>query len=152
MYATPAFISTLSTSTAISDHVKVDYELHGCPIDRQQLLEVVTAFVQGREPRIPAESVCAECKRRGNICVTVAHGTPCLGPVTHSGCGALCPSYSRGCFGCFGPLPGANVASLSTMLVASGVSNRDVTRLFRTFNADSEVFRDAAEASERQGR
>jgi sulfhydrogenase subunit delta len=152
VYATPAFISTLSTSTAIADHVKVDYELHGCPIDRQQLLEVVTAFVQGREPRIPSESVCVECKRRGNICVTVAQGTPCLGPVTHAGCGALCPSYSRGCFGCFGPLPDANIASLSTRLVASGLSNRDVTRLYRTFNANSGAFRDAAEASERQDR
>jgi sulfhydrogenase subunit delta len=72
--------------------------------------------------------------------------------VTHSGCGALCPSYSRGCFGCFGPLPGANVASLSLQLAATGVSNRDVTRLYRTFNANSELFRDAAQASERQDR
>ena len=150
VYATPEFISTLSTSTAISDHVPVDYELHGCPIDRRQLLEVVTAFVQGRPPRIAAESVCAECKRRGTVCVTVAHGTPCLGPVTHSGCGALCPSYDRGCFGCFGPLPGANTSSFSLTLSAAGVAPRDVTRLFRTFNAASDSFRDAADASERQ--
>ena len=152
VYATPAFISTLSTSTAISDHVEVDYELHGCPIDRRQLLEVVTAFVQGRRPRIAAESVCAECKRRGNVCVTVAHGTPCLGPVTHSGCGALCPSYDRGCFGCFGPLPGANTESLTATLTASGLAPQDVVRLFRTFNAASEPFPHAADAVERQAR
>jgi coenzyme F420-reducing hydrogenase gamma subunit len=147
VYARPEYISTLATSTPISAHVAVDYELHGCPIDRRQLLEVVTAFLQDRAPRIPAESVCVECKRRGNVCVTVAHGTPCLGPVTHAGCGALCPTFSRGCYGCFGPLPGANTASLSQRLAEAGVSRPDVVRLFRTFTADADQFREAAEAN-----
>ena len=103
VYATPDYISTLETSTPISAHVPVEFELHGCPIDKRQLLEVITSFLHGRRPAIPSTSVCTECKRRGLVCVTVAHGTPCLGPVTHAGCGALCPSYHRGCFGCFGP-------------------------------------------------
>ncbi len=103
VYASPEFISTLATSTAISAHVPVDFELHGCPIDKRQLLEVITAYLHGRRPNIPTTSVCIECKRRGTVCVVVAHGTPCLGPVTHAGCGAICPSYNRGCYGCFGP-------------------------------------------------
>ncbi len=148
VYARPEFISTLATSTPISAHVPVDFELQGCPIDRRQLLEVLTAFLQDRAPRIPAESVCAECKRRGSVCVTVAHGTPCLGPVTNAGCGALCPSYARGCYGCFGPLPGANIASLSARLADAGVPPRDVHRLFRTFNVGAEPFRAAAELGE----
>jgi sulfhydrogenase subunit delta len=140
VYARPDYISTLERSTPISAHVPVDFELHGCPVDRRQLLEVITAFVQERRPRIPNQSVCVECKARGNVCVMVAHGTPCLGPVTHAGCGALCPSYDRGCYGCFGPKEGANVVSLGDVLTASGMSERNVQRVFRTFNAAAPAF------------
>ena len=112
----PQYLSTLATSTPISAHVPVDFELHGCPIDKRQLVEVITAFLHGRRPGIPSTSVCTECKRRGTVCVMVAHGTPCLGPVTHAGCGALCPSYNRGCYGCFGPKETPNTVSLTRQL------------------------------------
>jgi coenzyme F420-reducing hydrogenase gamma subunit len=134
VYASPEYISTLATSTPISAHVPVDYELHGCPIEKRQLLEVVTAFLHGRKPGIPSTSVCFECKRRNNVCVMVAHGTPCLGPVTHAGCGALCPSYNRGCYGCFGPMETPNTVSLTRQLRVVGMGERDVDRVFRTFN------------------
>lgn len=134
VYATPAFVSTLETSTPISAHVPVDFELHGCPISKAQLLEVITAFLHGRRPDIPSTSVCTECKRRGVVCVTVAHGTPCLGPVTHAGCGALCPAYNRGCYGCFGPMETPNVPSLTKQLRVLGVNDGEVDRVFRTFN------------------
>ena len=106
VYARPDYISTLATSTGVADHVKVDFELRGCPIDKRQLIEVIAAFLAGRKPNVRAHSVCMECKRAGRVCVMVAHGTPCLGPVTQAGCGALCPSVGRGCYGCFGPAPG----------------------------------------------
>jgi coenzyme F420-reducing hydrogenase gamma subunit len=112
VYASPQFISTLETSTAISDHVQVDFELQGCPVSKHQLLEVLTAFLAGRRPRIPNYAVCVECKRRGTPCVTVARGIPCLGPVTQAGCDALCPSYARGCFGCYGAKETPNLAAL----------------------------------------
>ena len=134
VYATPGYISSLATSTAISAHVEVDYELHGCPIDKRQLLEVITAFVHGRRPQIPAHSVCYECKARGNVCVMVAHGTPCVGPVTHAGCGALCPTYNRGCYGCFGPMETPNTVSLTRQLKVLGMGDRAVENVFRTFN------------------
>jgi coenzyme F420-reducing hydrogenase gamma subunit len=134
VYASPDFISTLETSTPISAHVPVDFELHGCPIDKRQLLEVITAFLHGRRPNIPSTSVCMECKRRGTVCVMVAHGTPCLGPVTHAGCGALCPSYDRGCYGCFGPMETPNTVSLTRELKVLGMSEPAVERVFRTFN------------------
>jgi coenzyme F420-reducing hydrogenase gamma subunit len=134
VYATPEYISTLSTSTPISAHVKVDFELHGCPINKRQLLEVLTAYLHGRKPNIPSTSVCTECKRRGNVCVTVAHGTPCLGPVTHAGCGALCPAFNRGCYGCFGPMETPNTAALSARLRADGMDGKSIERVFRTFN------------------
>jgi sulfhydrogenase subunit delta len=142
VYARPEFIDTLATSTPIAAHVAVDYELRGCPIDRGQLLEVLAAFLQRRKPRISDESVCMECKRRGNICVTVAHGTPCLGPVTHAGCGALCPTYDRGCYGCFGPAQTTNTISLAGLLRTLHMSEREVTRVFRTFNAAAPAFAD----------
>jgi coenzyme F420-reducing hydrogenase gamma subunit len=138
VYARPEYIETLATSTAVADHVRVDFELRGCPIDRRQLLEVLTAFLSGRKPDLPDTSVCTECKRRGLTCVMVAEGTPCLGPVTHAGCGALCPAYRRGCFGCFGPMTKPNVAALVPRLRQAGMSEADVDRVFHTFNATAD--------------
>jgi len=123
----------------------VDFELRGCPIDKRQLVEVLKAFLSGRKPVIPGHSVCIDCKRRGNVCVMVARGTPCLGPVTHTGCGAICPSYDRGCYGCFGPVSGANTAALASEFVALGMARREIGRLFQTFNAAAEAFRAEAE-------
>ncbi|MCZ7527996.1 MAG: oxidoreductase [Acidimicrobiia bacterium] len=148
VYATPQFISTLDTSTPIAAHVRVDLELRGCPIDKRQLLEVIDAFLHGRRPAVRTHSVCLECKQRGNVCVMVAHGTPCLGPVTQTGCGALCPGYHRGCYGCFGPMESPNTASLSGWLRERGTDGGDLARMFQTFNAGAEAFREAAEAAE----
>jgi coenzyme F420-reducing hydrogenase gamma subunit len=145
VYASPEYVSTLETSTPISAHVPVDFELNGCPISKRQLVEVIQAFVQGRRPNVPAYSVCMECKRRGNVCVMVAHGTPCLGPVTHAGCGALCPSYNRGCYGCFGPMESPNTVSLNRQLRMLGMDDRGITRVFHTFNVGKEAFQEAPE-------
>jgi len=145
VYAAPHYISTLATSTPISAHVQVDFELHGCPIDRGQLLEVISALLRGRRPDVRPHSVCVECKRRGAVCVMVAHGTPCLGPVTHAGCGAICPAYHRGCYGCFGPKETPNAASLNARWKELGADDRDLLRVYRTFNAGAEPFRAAGE-------
>ena len=134
VYAHPEFISTLATSTPIADHVDVDFELRGCPIDRGQLLEVITAYLTGRPPRISGASVCTECKARGVVCVMAAHATACLGPVTHAGCGALCPSFHRGCYGCFGPSESAAPRALDRQLVELGVTDDDRRRLWRGFS------------------
>jgi len=152
VYASPDYISTLSTSTPISAHVPVDFELHGCPIDKRQLLEVIAAHLASRRPRIRAHSVCMECKRRGTVCVMVAHGTPCLGPVTHAGCGAICPSYDRGCYGCYGPMESPNTEALSRRMAALGSDEVDLVRVYRTFNAGAEAFREAGEAHEHGAR
>ena len=148
VYAHPEYLSTLSRSTPISAHVSVDFELRGCPVDKRQLLEVLAAAVQGRTPRIPSYSVCVECKRRGTPCVTVAHGTPCLGPVTQAGCGALCPAFDRGCYGCFGPQDTPNTTGIADRLLGLGMSGPEVMRVFRTFNAAAEPFRRESERHE----
>ncbi len=151
VYAHPEYISTLDRSTPISAHVTVDFQLRGCPIDRGQLLEVVAAYAQARQPRIPTYSVCVECKRRGAVCVALAHGKACLGPVTQAGCGALCPSFNRGCYGCFGPQDTPNTRSLAHRLAGAGMSKRDVQRFFRTFNAGAEAFRAQSQLEEESG-
>ena len=147
VYARPEYISTLATSTPIQAHVPVDFELRGCPVSKAQLLEVVSAFLAHRTPNVPTESVCIECKRRGNVCVLVAHGTPCLGPVTQSGCGAICPACHRGCYGCFGPQDTPNASSLSSRLRELGLGPEDLLRVYRTFNAAAPAFQAASEAA-----
>jgi coenzyme F420-reducing hydrogenase gamma subunit len=146
VYARPEYIRTLATSTPIQDHVRVDFELRGCPISKAQLVEVLSAFLGGRAPNVPTESVCVECKRRGTVCVVVAHGTPCLGPVTQTGCGAICPSFNRGCYGCFGPQDAPNAPSLSKKLGELGMEPATLKRFYRTFNANAPAFRAAADA------
>jgi sulfhydrogenase subunit delta len=145
VYAHPRYISTLATSTPIADHVTVDAELRGCPIDRRQLVEFVSALLNGRPPRIPATSVCVECKARGTACVMVTRAAPCLGPVTHGGCGALCPSYHRGCYGCFGPAETTNTRSLGDRFEQMGMSPREIRDLFRSYSGWSPEFREEAE-------
>jgi coenzyme F420-reducing hydrogenase gamma subunit len=147
VYASPDYISTLQTSTPISAHVPVDFELHGCPINKHQLLEVISAHLNRRRPRIRSHSVCVECKRRGTVCVMVARGTPCLGPVTHAGCGAICPAYDRGCYGCFGPMETPNPSALDRR---TGLEERDLVRIYRTFNAGAGAFARAAEDHEQR--
>jgi len=145
VYARPEYIETLATSTAIADHVDVDFELRGCPVNKEQVLEFVSAFLVGRDPVISGDSVCTECKRRGNVCVAVAHGTPCLGPVTHAGSGAICPAYNRGCYGCYGPCAGATMPAFSRMLAWQGASAPETRRYLRTFNANAPAFRTESE-------
>ncbi|MBL9080388.1 MAG: oxidoreductase [Planctomycetales bacterium] len=141
VYASPQYIASLATSTAIADHVPVDFELRGCPIDKRQLLEVVRALIAGRRPKTPSHSVCLDCKRRGTVCVVVARGVPCLGPVTQSGCGAICPAYDRGCYGCFGPSVQPNLISLTTQFQRQGTARPDLVRGLRLFNAYAPEFR-----------
>lgn len=150
VYASPGYIDTLERSTPISSHVKVDFELQGCPINKNQLVDVISAFLHGRKPNTPSHSVCVECKMSGTVCVMVADGTPCLGPVTHAGCGAICPAYNRGCYGCYGPKETPNTNSIGKWLLKLGVERKDIFRMFRTFNAYAEPFRRESETHEQE--
>ena len=150
VYAHPEYVDALEHSRPISDVVPVDFELRGCPISKQQLLELVTSLLIGRRPRVPAHSVCLECKRRGTVCIMVAQGVPCLGPATQAGCGAICPTYGRGCYGCFGPVDTPNTESLGNRLLALGQRPADVVRAYRSFNGYMPAFRQASDRFERE--
>ncbi|MFQ5450434.1 MAG: oxidoreductase [Nitrospinaceae bacterium] len=148
VYAHPEYIDTLRKSTAIADHVRVDFELRGCPINKNQLVEVINAFLNHRKPNTPPHSTCMECKMSGTVCVMVARGIPCLGPVTHAGCGAICPSYNRGCYGCYGPQETPNTSSLGRQWKQLGKDRQEVMHAFRGFNAWADSFRKESEANE----
>jgi coenzyme F420-reducing hydrogenase gamma subunit len=148
VYPNPHHISTLAKSSPVADYVQVDFELVGCPINKYHLLEVLTAFLNGRRPEIQTSSVCNECKLRGTVCVLSGQGIPCLGPVTRAGCGALCPAYNRGCYGCFGPKERANTAALAEEWRQLGIAEPEIVQAFRTFNAWAEPFRKESEKHE----
>lgn len=145
VYASPEYISSLDRSTPIAAHVKVDFELRGCPINQDQLVDVLASLLAGRQPRVPRHTVCHDCKLRGTVCVMVAQGQPCLGPVTHTGCGAICPAFNRGCYGCYGPAAQPNLISLTKEFSATGVPREQVIRSLRSFNGYADEFREESE-------
>jgi coenzyme F420-reducing hydrogenase gamma subunit len=149
VYASPDYVSTLKMSTPVAEHVPVDFELRGCPINKLQLIELLSATLAGRKPNIPTYSVCLECKRRATVCIAVAQGVPCLGPVTQAGCGALCPAYGRGCYGCYGPMESTNAQSLANQFRIWGQGDPEIMRAFRTFNAWAWQYRQVSEGRER---
>lgn len=148
VYATPSYIDTLDNCTPITDHIKVDFELRGCPINKKQLLEVIASFLVKKKPNVSNSSVCVECKIEGYVCVMVAKGTPCLGPITHSGCEALCPAYDRGCYGCFGPKENSNYSGLSKWLLERGLTTKALIQKFQTFNVNAKENREAVKSYE----
>lgn len=143
-YPDPDLIDSLADSTPIADHVAVDFELRGCPIDKRQLLEVIGAFLAGRRPDIPRESLCVDCKRRGIACVAVTGAVACMGPVTQTGCGALCPAHGRGCYGCFGPMETPNTAQLARSWRRYGLDDRSIADAFRSVTAGAPAFAEEA--------
>ncbi|HEY3250746.1 MAG TPA: oxidoreductase [Ignavibacteria bacterium] len=149
VYATPDFISTLDRSMPVSSFVHIDYELKGCPVNKYQIIELISALLNKRKPNISSNSLCLECKLNGNVCVMVAGGITCMGPVTNTGCGVLCPSYNRGCYACFGPMDSTNTASIAKWFKKSGKTNQEIMAAFRNFNAYAEPFRKESEAHEK---
>lgn len=151
VYARPDYIASLATSTPVAAHVPVDFELRGCPIDKYQLLELISATLAGRRPDIANESVCMECKRSGTVCVMVVSDRACLGPVTHAGCGALCPKFDRACYGCYGPKERANTSSLADHFHdVQGRPHEQLVRTYRLITGWAEAFRAESERQERE--
>ncbi len=140
VYPDPDLVAMLPTSTPHSAHVKVDFEIQGCPPNRVQILEVVARLLLGAPPQLATHSVCQECKRKGNVCVLVARELPCMGPVTHDGCGALCPSYDRACYGCFGPMDDPKPERFSREFELRGLPADEIVRRFQEITAGKEPF------------
>jgi coenzyme F420-reducing hydrogenase gamma subunit len=140
VYAHPEYIHSLATATPISAHVRVDLELWGCPVNSRQVLAAVRALLFGVSPVDDADKVCMECKRSGAVCVLVARGVPCMGPVTRTGCGALCPRFGRDCYACYGPAENVNTASLARRFQGLGLLPDAVARRFLFINSNAPAF------------
>jgi coenzyme F420-reducing hydrogenase gamma subunit len=152
VYAHPEFLHYLETSTPISEHVTVDLEIWGCPVSKKTVMEALTALVQGRRPNFPPSPVCLECKRNGTVCVAVAQGIPCMGPVVHGGCGAICPANGRGCYGCFGPSSAGNINALVSINQSLERFAGESQLLIRNFSGYAPAFRKAADEAARLAR
>jgi len=149
VYARPEYVASLDTSTPIARHVKVDFELWGCPVSGRQLLAVVRALLSGVAPAEERDKVCMECKRSGAVCVMVTRGVACMGPVTRTGCGALCPRFGRDCYGCYGPAEAANTDALARRFEGLGLLPEQVGRRFLAMNAAAPEFAEAGMRTKR---
>jgi coenzyme F420-reducing hydrogenase gamma subunit len=145
VYGHPEYLHYLKTATPIAEHILVDMELWGCPVNKAQVLEVIVALLNNRRPNLPSHSVCLECKRRGTTCVIVDKSIPCIGPATQAGCGAICPAMGRGCYGCFGPARDVNTSAMTTMLLKTERRPGETVRLFRGISGYAPVFHTIAD-------
>ncbi|MCB1922270.1 MAG: sulfhydrogenase subunit delta [Gammaproteobacteria bacterium] len=140
VYAQPAFIRTLDRAEPVSAHIKVDFQLWGCPVNGRQVLAAVRQLLFGVLPAVVHDKVCMECKRQQAVCVMVTSGKPCMGPVTRTGCGALCPRFGRDCYACFGPADDVNTDALSQRLEGLGLPPADVARRFLFITSQAPAF------------
>jgi len=125
----------LAPHRPLSDFVKVDAAIPGCPIEKDEFLRAVTALVNGDLPQPIAYPVCTDCKWREQECLLVSRGIACAGPVTTAGCGARCPGFNVPCIGCRGPIDEANFASMTEILEKAPLPREQVRRRLRTFAA-----------------
>lgn len=151
LYPHPETVASLSHSKPVAAYVPVDHELWGCPVTSRQVLGFIAAHLLGAAPADTADKVCGECKRRGFICVMVTQGAACMGPVTRSGCGALCPSVGRDCYGCFGPAEAVNTDAAVARFSALGLSGEAIARRFAGINSQAPAFLAAARKARGQG-
>jgi coenzyme F420-reducing hydrogenase gamma subunit len=143
-YDDPSTVKALDWTSGVASYVPVDYQIYGCGPNPMQLVEVITNFLQGRPATLSRNAVCVECKMAGNVCLLVAGGLNCMGPITNAGCGAVCPSNKRGCYGCFGPMAAANAFALAKVFERLGNSAEDIVRIFRNQNSNAPEFREVA--------
>jgi coenzyme F420-reducing hydrogenase gamma subunit len=141
VYAQPEYVESLATATSIAEHVRVDLELWGCPVNGRQVLAAVRALLFGVRPQEVHDKVCMECKRQGAVCVLVAAGEPCMGPVTGTGCGALCPRFGRDCYACYGPAENANTQALAQRFSGLGLQPPEIARRFLFISSHAPAFR-----------
>lgn len=120
----------------IESVIKVDYWIQGCPIDKDEFIEVTKAILLGKKPRIPEYPVCVECQMKENVCL-FEKGMICLGPVTRAGCKAICPTYNDGCVGCRGLIEDPNLSSHKNLLTEHGLTVSEAISQYMLFGGNS---------------
>ncbi len=116
----------------IEAHVKVDYQVRGCPPDKEELKNFIKDLVLGKKPKEYKRPVCEECRLKENSCL-LEKGRICLGPVTRGNCNAICPSSGFECWGCRGPTDDANFGELKALLKEKGITDEQINLRLNTF-------------------
>ncbi|MBD3407916.1 MAG: sulfhydrogenase 1 subunit delta [Candidatus Lokiarchaeota archaeon] len=124
-------------ATPVDHHVEIDYYIPGCPPEEDELMYSISTFLFGTFPERIDYPVCAECRLKGNPCILIERGAPCLGPVTTAGCDARCITFDTPCVGCRGPVPfdTAWFDSLAMTFKKKGLSKEHVRDRMRIFGA-----------------
>ncbi|MDP2934203.1 MAG: NADH:ubiquinone oxidoreductase [bacterium] len=100
---------------SVKELVRVDLEIPGCPINKEEFFRIINELLEGKKPIIEQKPVCEECIRKNKMCFLLL-GKPCLGPITLAGCGAPCPANNFPCDGCRGPRKGINLEAMKRAL------------------------------------
>ena len=125
----------LPKTQSVDRHVKVDYRLRGCPIEREEFLSLITSLLVDRMPQEINHPVCMECNQREIECLMLK-GIPCMGPITCAGCNALCPAAGTPCEGCRGTMKDAGIRQLKVRLEEIGVSRKMIKNMLERFSSD----------------
>jgi coenzyme F420-reducing hydrogenase gamma subunit len=115
----------------LTAYVPVDYLIHGCPVEKNEIVRIIEEILAGKVPKPKTYSVCFECKLAGNRCRLLDRKI-CLGPITQGGCGAVCVSGGLTCFGCFGFRDEPQIENLLATVYKFSDSP-EVERYFSTF-------------------
>lgn len=139
VYGDSADMSHLETAPtmALDEVVKVDYRVHGCPINNKEFAYIIRSLLMGKQPLIPTYPVCVECKKKGNIC-RYEYNEICLGPIVRAGCGATCPSSGFWCFGCRGYVDNPNINAARDILKYYGKTIADLRDRMLLFGSKQE--------------
>ncbi len=124
----------------LDEHVNVDYYMRGCPVDRSEIIDVLSSLLIGKTPEPKHYSVCVECKLAEYVCL-LTEGKLCMGPVTNAGCKARCLAFSVPCDGCRGPYDQANLESFIEILKEKKISSEDILRKFRMYTSWAPPYR-----------
>ena len=126
-----------SPTKALDEVVKVDYKVHGCPINNKEFAYIVRCLLMGNTPIIPTYPVCVECKMKGNPC-RFEYGEICLGPITRAGCEAKCPSGGLWCYGCRGYVTNPNINAAQDIMKYYGKTVADLRSRMLLFGTKQE--------------
>lgn len=112
--------------------VKVEHHLYGCPMIKEEFVDLVTSLISGKKPVVPNYPVCVECKIQENVCM-FHKGVYCLGPITRAGCKAICITYGNSCEGCRGLTDDVNINSQTDIMKEHGLSLDEALSKFKLY-------------------
>ncbi len=130
----PGMLIETSPVRKISEIVKVDLFIPGCPVNKEEVERIVVSLVTSSLVSLPKYPVCVECKAQINTCLFEL-GEICLGPITRAGCNSVCTTGKTPCLGCRGPAEEINMAAFLALVTERGLSLDDLREKMAFYNA-----------------